>query len=80
MIRLTRHAQSRMLRRGLPFAWIEATIASPDRSVPDPDSPALTRSYKAIPEAAERVLRVVHRPDGTDILVVTAHFDRGARR
>jgi hypothetical protein len=26
------------------------------------------------------VLRVVHRPDGDDIVVITVHFDRGARR
>ena len=67
-----------MLRRNLPFAWIEATVVVPDRTTADPDDSTLTRSYKAIPEAGNRMLRVVHRPDGTDILVTTGHFDRGA--
>jgi hypothetical protein len=26
------------------------------------------------------VLRVVHRAKGDDIVIITAHFDRGARR
>jgi len=80
MIRLTRHAQLRIQRRSLPLAWVEATVISPDHLVPDTDDPTLTRSYKAIPEAGNRVLRVVHRPEGADILVITAHFDRGALR
>ena len=47
-------------------------------SRPDPRDPTLTRSFKAIPNFGHRVLRVVHRPDGDDILVITAHLDRGA--
>ena len=31
-------------------------------------------------QAQRRVLRVAHPPDGTDILVLTAFFDRGARK
>jgi hypothetical protein len=46
----------------------------------DPKDVALTRSFTAIPEFGNRVVRVVHRPDGPDIVVVTAHWDRGARR
>lgn len=79
MIQLTLHAQARILRRSLPLAWIEATVSAPDRSTPDPDDPAVTRSFKSIEEAGGRVLRVVHRMDGVDILVITAYFDRGAR-
>jgi cyanate lyase len=41
--------------------------------------PALSRSYKVIPEFGNRVLRVVHRRDGDDIFVVTAHWDGGAK-
>jgi hypothetical protein len=50
----------------------------------DPTDPASSRSFKAIPAFANRVLRVVHRPDGDnipgdDVFVVTAHWDRGAK-
>ena len=31
-------------------------------------------------EYGARVLRVVHRPEGDDIVIITVHFDRGARR
>jgi hypothetical protein len=67
-----------MQRRSLPLSWVAAAVNSPDRTTSDPDDPALTRSYKAISEAGNRILRVVHRPEGADILVITAHFDRGA--
>jgi hypothetical protein len=80
MIRFSQHMEQQLADRPeLRQECIEATIADPDRSAPDPD-PALTRSYKVIAAFGRRVLRVVHRPSGTDVLVVTAHFDRGARR
>jgi hypothetical protein len=65
--------------RGILFAYIEATLTSPDRVVQDGTDPDLSRSYKAVPEFGNRVLRVVHRSDGGDIFVVTAHWDRGAK-
>jgi hypothetical protein len=68
-----------MQERGIALSWIEATVTSPDKVEPDPD-PALTRSFKAIVDFGGRILRVVHRQDGADILVLTAFFDRGARR
>jgi uncharacterized protein YuzE len=42
--------------------------------------PALTQSFKRIAAFGGRVLKVVHCADGADILVVTAHFDRGDRQ
>jgi hypothetical protein len=65
-----------MARRGIMLSYIEAALASPDRVAPDATDPTLKRSYKVIPEFGNRV----HRPEGDDILVVTAHWDRGARR
>ena len=78
MIRLTQHAETQVLRRRIDLAWIEATGVTPDRRAPDSD-PALMRSFKAITGFGGRVSRVVHRPDGNDVLIVTAHFDRNAR-
>lgn len=80
MLRLTEHAERELRRRAIARVWVEAAIATPDWTAPDPRDPALTRSYKAIPAFGHRVLRVVHRPDGDDMLVITAHFDRGAKR
>ena len=80
MIRLSKHAQEAIDRRQIDPAWVEAAVNSPDRVEPDPRHPERTRAYKAIAAFGDRVLRVVHRPDGDDILVITAHFDRGAKR
>ena len=80
VLRLTDHAEREIRRRAIAPVWVEATIATPDWTMPDPRDPGLTRSFKAIPAFGNGVLRVVHRPDGDDMLVITAHFDRGAKR
>jgi hypothetical protein len=80
MLKLSKHTADEMGGRGILLAYIEAVLAAPAQAAPDPKDPALIRSFKAIPEFGNRILRVVHRPDGADIFVVTAHWDRGARR
>ena len=79
MIKLSKHTSDEMEARGILHSHIEATLTSPDRVAEDATDPALRRSYKVISEFGNRVLRVVHRPDGEDIFVVTAHWDRGAK-
>ena len=79
MIKLSKHTSDEMEARGILYSYVEAALTSPDRVTKDATDPALTRSYKAIPEFANRVLRVVHRSDGEDVFVVTAHWDRGAK-
>jgi hypothetical protein len=66
--------------RHIERAWVEATVAVQDWSERDPDFPERTHSYKVIPEFGGRVLRVVHFMSDDDIVVITAHFDRSARR
>jgi hypothetical protein len=80
MIRLTKHAQEAIDLRDINFAWIEAAVSSPDLVEADRRHPDCTRSYKVIVEYGGRVLRVVHRAEGDDIEIITAHFDRGAER
>ena len=80
MIRFTKHAQEAISVREIAIDWIEAAVNAPDWIDPDPRHPDRARSYKAIAEYGARVLRVVHRPEGNDIVIITAHFDRGARR
>jgi hypothetical protein len=79
VIRLHDHAVLRLAERRVSRTWVEATVAAPDWTAPDPDDPQVTRAFRLIPEAQGRILRVAHRPDGADILVITAFFDRGAR-
>ena len=80
MIRLTNYAQEAITVRGIAFAWIEEAVSSPDSVEADPRHPERTRSYKTIVEFGSRVLRVVHRPEGDDVVIITVHFDRGVRR
>ena len=80
MIRLTRHAREATEERQIPLAWVLAAVETPDWVSGDPRHPDRTRSFKVIAAHGRRILRVVHRPDGADTVVITAHFDRGARR
>ncbi|HJU17835.1 MAG TPA: DUF4258 domain-containing protein [Stellaceae bacterium] len=80
MIRLTKHALEAIEKRRIAVHWIEAALNAPDSTATDPRYPERTRSYKAIAERGGRVLRVVHRAAGNDIVVITVHFDRGAHR
>jgi hypothetical protein len=79
MIRFTLHAVEMMEARAIDRAWVTDTVERPSRIALDPRDVSLTRSYRAIPEAKGRVLRVVHRLDGRDRLIITVHFDRDAR-
>ena len=79
MIKFSIHTEKRIAERNLSVDWIERTISAPDWARPDAD-PSLTQSFKAIVEFGNRILKVVHRPDGADILVITTYFDRSAKR
>jgi Domain of unknown function (DUF4258) len=80
MIKLSKHTADEMGGRNILLSFIEDALAAPDRVSADPTDPSLSRSYKAIVAFGNRVLRVVHRRVGADIFVVTAHWDRGAKR
>jgi hypothetical protein len=76
---LSEHAKVVVAERAIQLAWIEMAIALPDASGQDPSDPTLAGIWKRISEADGRALRVVYRALDTDILIVTAFFDRGAR-
>jgi hypothetical protein len=67
-----------MARRGIDRAWVVETLATPEWTDIDPHHPGRSRPFKAIAAFGGRVLRVVHWPDGSDIVVLTAHPDRDA--
>ena len=79
MVILSKHARRRSVERAIPPAWIEAAIERPDRTARDALDPSVMHSFRAVPEAGGRVLKVVHKPAGDDVLVVTVHLDRGAK-
>ncbi len=78
MIRYRPHAEEALRIRGLLREWVEAALAAPDWTEPDPAHPGRSRTFKAIPETGGRVLRVVHWSEGDDIVVLTVYLDRDA--
>lgn len=75
----TAHARRTIAERELAWEWVERAVLQPDRREADPTDPVAIRSYRRIPEAGGRIIRVVHRPHGEDILIITAFLDRGAK-
>lgn len=53
------HALEQIALRGLDRRWVERTILVPDLAEPDPRHPERRRASRAVPEMADRVLRVV---------------------
>ena len=80
MIRLTKHAAEACEARNIPFEWVERTLLFPDWTTRDPLHADRMRAFKAIVEFDGRFLRVVFRNDGPDMVVITVHPDRSAKR
>jgi hypothetical protein len=80
MLILPKHAQQNVARDRLDLAWIAATITTPQHADRDPKDATLARAWRRIPQRSGRVLPVVFRPAGADIVVLAAFFDREARR
>lgn len=79
MIRYSKHAREAMSSRGISAEWVESAIMFADRRERGPKHPERTRSFKAIADFGDRILRVVHRPDDANIVIITVHFDRSAK-
>jgi hypothetical protein len=78
LLRFSAHAAVVAKNRNIAQTWIEKVALSPEWTEPDPSAPELTRAFGAIPEAGNRVLRVVYADRAGERLVITVHFDRGA--
>lgn len=74
------HASDAIGERELDIAWIVRTVRDPDWVVADPERPGVERRYRAIPEQGGRVLRVAVMEKPDEIRIITAFFDRRARR
>ena len=76
----TRHAADAIAERSLEREWIERAVYAPEWEATDPRQPDAVRRFRAIEEHGERVLRVVCLETATEIRILTAFFDRGARK
>jgi hypothetical protein len=71
----TEHVLRRMAKRQLRQEWIERVIANPSRVELDEVDATLEHRLAAVPELANRVLRVIVSKDEPR-RVITAHLDR----
>jgi hypothetical protein len=76
----TRHVKVAIQERELNPDWIERTVRSPDWVAPDTTTVGAVRHFKAIPEYRDRILRVACLETPSEIRILTAFFDRKAKR
>ena len=74
------HVRDAIRERELESTWIVRTIRRPEWIMPYPRRPGVERRYRAIPEHGDRVLRVAAMEKPDEIRIITAFFDRRARR
>jgi hypothetical protein len=79
-LRFTIHAQDAIEERALDIGWVERTVYEPEWSQPDPRRPEVERRFRAIPGFGGRILRVACIETAEEILILTAFFDRDARK
>ncbi len=77
---LTYHAGLKIRQRHLDLQWIERTARHPEWTQADPYQPEVERRFRSIEEFGGRVLRVACVETVDTIRVISAVFDRGARR
>ena len=78
-LEFSRHAVYVMAERGIPAAWVEATIVAPALRSPDPSDPEVERFFRRVPEHGDRVLRVAVNTRVEPWRVVSVFFDRRMR-
>ena len=78
-LRYTQHALDVMQERALDPNWVERTIAEPDWVELDPVDSTIERRFAAIPERGDRYLRVACVETFTEIRILSAFLDRGAK-
>jgi hypothetical protein len=69
-----------MAERDLEIGWVERLIARPEWIEPDTADVTVERRFGAVPERADRIMRVVCRETASEIFVISCFLDRAARR
>lgn len=73
---LTQHARDALEKREIQVRWVERAMAAPEAVETDRVDPALEHRLIRIPEAGNRVLRVIVNRQSSPMRVVTVFFDR----
>lgn len=79
-INYSAHARTAMHERELDEALVQAAAYNPQWRLPDPDRPQIERRFIVVPERDNRVLRVAVLENEQEIRIITAFFDRRARK
>ena len=77
---LSVHAEDALRERKIQEEWVARTVEAPDWREVDPSRPGTERRFRRIPEFGDRVLRVAVVETPTEIRILTAFFDRKAKR
>jgi hypothetical protein len=76
----TKHAEDAVSQRELKRDWIEDAVYAPQWAAADPVHRSVIRRYRAIAAHGDRILRVVCLETDAEIRILTAFFDRRARK
>jgi hypothetical protein len=77
---LTAHARQVIAERHIALGWVAQVLSAPERTEPDSVDAELHHALGSITEQGGRVLRVVYNRTTSPWRIVTAYFDRRARR
>jgi hypothetical protein len=78
-LHFTVHAENMLAERNIDRHWVEAALVEPDWTEPDLN-PDRKRAFRAIAQAGGKILRVVFTENSGEFRIVTAFFDRNAKR
>ncbi|MCP3961144.1 MAG: DUF4258 domain-containing protein [bacterium] len=77
---MTKHAEQMLRERRIEADWVDQTLRHPQWTEPDRGDRALRHALGAIAERGGKILRVVYDSTSQPRRVITAFFDRRARR
>ena len=78
-LRYTQHSLDVMREREIEPVWVERAVTQPQWIEPDPFDGAVERRFAVVPERAGRYLRVACVETFSEIRIISAFFDRGAK-
>ena len=79
-ITFSAHTLDVLEERMIDQEWVQRVVETPNLLIPDSEDPQLLHALAPVPENGGRVLRVIYNAEAVPAHVVTAFFDRSARR
>lgn len=71
--RISRHAEEEMLRRGIPRAWLELVLKTPQQRLPQPGGKEILQSRLEHENGKIYLVRIVVAVDTDPLVVVTIY-------